>query len=182
MVATRVSLAAIALWIFAFELKLILPKRTDLIPRLFIQGCLACIFPCTLFVFGQRSVDTALCRDPEFYDAAIRLPHRSDWTRAFGSVHCSSLTGQCRCCDRIWICYLFSPDSNDRQHGDLSVILSLPSASWSAARLWVSRDMDGGSGPDGGSPWRRSDQSKGVIVVRAQACNACRGDELESTW
>jgi drug/metabolite transporter (DMT)-like permease len=60
MVAARVSLAAIALWIIVFILKLKLPKRTDLIPRLFIQGCFACVFPYTLLAFGQRSVDTAL--------------------------------------------------------------------------------------------------------------------------
>jgi drug/metabolite transporter (DMT)-like permease len=60
MVAARVSLAAIALWIVVFALKCKLPEPRDLIPRLFIQGCLACILPFTLLAFGQRSVDSGL--------------------------------------------------------------------------------------------------------------------------
>jgi drug/metabolite transporter (DMT)-like permease len=60
LVAARVSLAAIALWITVFVLKRKLPDRRDLIPRLFVQGCLACILPYTLLAFGQRSVDSAL--------------------------------------------------------------------------------------------------------------------------
>jgi drug/metabolite transporter (DMT)-like permease len=59
MVAARVSLAAIVLWIIVFALKCKLPERRELIPRLFIQGCL-CIIPYTLLAFGQRSVDSAL--------------------------------------------------------------------------------------------------------------------------
>jgi drug/metabolite transporter (DMT)-like permease len=60
MVAARVSLAAIVLWIAVFALRSKLPKRRDFIPRLFVQGCLACILPYTLLAFGQRSVDSAL--------------------------------------------------------------------------------------------------------------------------
>jgi drug/metabolite transporter (DMT)-like permease len=60
MVAARVSLAAITLWIIVLALKRELPKRRDLIPRLFIQGILACVLPYTLLAFGQRSVDSAL--------------------------------------------------------------------------------------------------------------------------
>ena len=60
MVAARVSLAAIALWILVFALKCKLPKRKGIVPRLFIQGFLACVLPYTLLAFGQRSVDSAL--------------------------------------------------------------------------------------------------------------------------
>lgn len=60
MVATRVSLAAIALWIVVFALRCRVPHRRDLIPRLFVQGCLACVLPYTLLAYGQRSVDSAL--------------------------------------------------------------------------------------------------------------------------
>jgi len=60
MVAARVSLAAIVLWIIVSALKCKLPKGRGLIPRLFIQGCLACVLPYTLLAFGQRSVDSAL--------------------------------------------------------------------------------------------------------------------------
>jgi drug/metabolite transporter (DMT)-like permease len=60
MVAARVSLAAIALWIIVFALKCDWPARRDLIPRLFVQGCLACVLPFTLLAIGQRSVDSAL--------------------------------------------------------------------------------------------------------------------------
>lgn len=60
MVAVRVSLAAIVLWITVFALKCEWPRRRGLIRRLFIQGCLACILPFTLLAIGQRSVDSAL--------------------------------------------------------------------------------------------------------------------------
>lgn len=60
MVAARVSLAAVALWILIFVFKGKLPKRKGLIPRLFLQGVLACVLPYTLLAFGQRSVDSAL--------------------------------------------------------------------------------------------------------------------------
>ncbi len=60
MVAGRVLLAAITLWIIVFALKCKLPKRWDTIPRLLIQGCFACVLPYTLLAIGQRSVDSAL--------------------------------------------------------------------------------------------------------------------------
>src|SRR6202042_1138981 len=60
MVAARVALAAISLWIFIFALKRQLPQRKDLVARLFIQGGLACVLPYLLLAFGQRSVDSAL--------------------------------------------------------------------------------------------------------------------------
>jgi drug/metabolite transporter (DMT)-like permease len=37
-----------------------LPRRKALIPRLFLQGILACVLPYLLLAFGQRSVDSAL--------------------------------------------------------------------------------------------------------------------------
>jgi drug/metabolite transporter (DMT)-like permease len=58
--ATRVSLAAIVLWIAVFALKCKLPDRRDFIPRIFVQGCLACVLPYTLLAIGQRSVDSAM--------------------------------------------------------------------------------------------------------------------------
>jgi drug/metabolite transporter (DMT)-like permease len=60
MVAARVSLAAIVLWIIVFALKREWPRRRGLIQRLFIQGCLACILPFTLLAIAQRSVDSGL--------------------------------------------------------------------------------------------------------------------------
>jgi drug/metabolite transporter (DMT)-like permease len=60
MVAARVSLASIVLWIIVFALKCDMPKERGFIPRLFFQGWLACILPYTLLAFGQRSVDSAL--------------------------------------------------------------------------------------------------------------------------
>jgi drug/metabolite transporter (DMT)-like permease len=60
MVAARVSLAAMALSIAVCAMKCKFPSRKDLIPRLFVQGCLACVIPYTLLAFGQRSVDSAL--------------------------------------------------------------------------------------------------------------------------
>lgn len=60
MVAARVSLAAIVLWIVVFALRRKLPVRRGLISRLVMQGCLACILPYTLLALGQRSVDSGL--------------------------------------------------------------------------------------------------------------------------
>jgi drug/metabolite transporter (DMT)-like permease len=60
MVAARVSLAAITLWIIVFASKHKFPARRDFVPRLVVQGCLACILPYTLLAYGQRSVDSAL--------------------------------------------------------------------------------------------------------------------------
>jgi drug/metabolite transporter (DMT)-like permease len=60
MVAARVTLAALVLWICVFALKRKWPERRDLMPRLFVQSCLACILPYTLLALGQRSVDSAL--------------------------------------------------------------------------------------------------------------------------
>ena len=59
MVAGRVLLAAITLWIIVFALKCKLPKRWDTIPRLLIEGCFACVLPYTLLAHwsafgGQR--------------------------------------------------------------------------------------------------------------------------------
>jgi drug/metabolite transporter (DMT)-like permease len=60
MVAARVSLAATVLWLVVFALKCKWPGRRGLIPRFFVQGCLACVLPFTLLAFGQRSVDSGL--------------------------------------------------------------------------------------------------------------------------
>jgi hypothetical protein len=78
MVAARVSLAAIVLWIIVFTLKLKVPKRTDLIPRLFyprLPRLRSSVHPaCLWLAFGRHRT----CRDSEFYDAAVRLPYQSD--------------------------------------------------------------------------------------------------------
>jgi drug/metabolite transporter (DMT)-like permease len=60
MLAARVSLAAIVLWIIVFMFKCKRPLRKDFIPRLFLQGLIACVIPYTLIALGQRSVDSAL--------------------------------------------------------------------------------------------------------------------------
>lgn len=60
MVAARVSLAAIVLWIVVLALGYEWPTRKGLVLRLFIQGCLACVLPYTLLAFGQHLVDSAL--------------------------------------------------------------------------------------------------------------------------
>jgi drug/metabolite transporter (DMT)-like permease len=60
LVAARVALAAIVLWIVVFLRQSRVPHRWDLAARLFIQGCVACAIPYTLIAFGQQSVDSAL--------------------------------------------------------------------------------------------------------------------------
>jgi len=59
LVAARVALAAIVLWIIVFFRQCRIPQRWDLVARLFIQGCIACAIPYTLIAFGQQSVDSA---------------------------------------------------------------------------------------------------------------------------
>lgn len=60
MVAARVSLAAIVLWIVVLAFGCRWPTRRGLVLRFFIQGCLACVLPYTLLAFGQHLVDSAL--------------------------------------------------------------------------------------------------------------------------
>jgi drug/metabolite transporter (DMT)-like permease len=60
LVAARVALAAILLWIIVFFRQCRMPWSWDLVARLFIQGCVACAIPYTLIAFGQQSVDSAL--------------------------------------------------------------------------------------------------------------------------
>lgn len=60
MVAARVSLAAIVLWIVVFASKREWPQWRHVAPRLLVQGCLACILPYTFLAYGQRFVDSAL--------------------------------------------------------------------------------------------------------------------------
>jgi drug/metabolite transporter (DMT)-like permease len=60
LVAVRVALAATLLWIIVFLRGCKMPTRRDLLGRLFIQGCVACVIPYTLIAFGQQSVESAL--------------------------------------------------------------------------------------------------------------------------
>ena len=60
LVAARVAIAAIALWIVTIALKAKVPTQRYLIARLFIQGCIGCAIPYTLITFGQESVNSAL--------------------------------------------------------------------------------------------------------------------------
>jgi len=60
MVAGRVSLAAIALWLFVAFRDSRVPLSRSFITSVFIQGIITCVIPYTLIAFGQRSVDSAL--------------------------------------------------------------------------------------------------------------------------
>jgi drug/metabolite transporter (DMT)-like permease len=60
MVAARVSLAAVSLWIIVWLVGGRRPKSWQFLPQLFIQGSLACLIPYTLIALGQRSVDSSL--------------------------------------------------------------------------------------------------------------------------
>jgi drug/metabolite transporter (DMT)-like permease len=60
LVAARVLLAAVVLWVIVLFMGCKMPTRRDFVPRLFIQGCVACVIPYTLIAFGQQSVDSAL--------------------------------------------------------------------------------------------------------------------------
>jgi drug/metabolite transporter (DMT)-like permease len=60
LVAARVSLAAMALWIIVVISGHKFPERLDFVWRLFVQGAVACVIPYTLITFGQQSVESAL--------------------------------------------------------------------------------------------------------------------------
>jgi drug/metabolite transporter (DMT)-like permease len=60
LVAARVAVAAIVLWIVVFLRGCKIPARGNFLGRLFIQGCVASAIPYTLIAFGQQSVDSAL--------------------------------------------------------------------------------------------------------------------------
>lgn len=60
LVAARVSLAAITLWIIIFLSGLKIPQQRHFVERLFLQGCIGCAIPYTLITFGQQSVHSAL--------------------------------------------------------------------------------------------------------------------------
>jgi drug/metabolite transporter (DMT)-like permease len=60
MVAERVALASIALWIIVLAKGCEMPKGLDIAGRLFVQGLLGCVIPYTLIAFGQKSVDSSL--------------------------------------------------------------------------------------------------------------------------
>lgn len=60
LVAARVAIAALALWLIAFSQGLKVPRQRSLVGRLFVQGCIGCMVPYTLITFGQQSVHSAL--------------------------------------------------------------------------------------------------------------------------
>lgn len=60
LVAARVSIAAMTLWIVVFASGMRMPPHRDLIGRLLLQGCLGCAIPYSLIALGQQSVHSAL--------------------------------------------------------------------------------------------------------------------------
>ena len=60
MVAARVLLAAISLWIVVWLSGGQKPKSWNFMPQLFVQGGFACLIPYTLIAWGQQSVDSSL--------------------------------------------------------------------------------------------------------------------------
>src|SRR5215213_3369938 len=60
LVATRVSLAAAALWLIAMLRGCEIPKQRSFIGMLFVQGIITCVGPYTLIAFGQLTVDSGL--------------------------------------------------------------------------------------------------------------------------
>jgi drug/metabolite transporter (DMT)-like permease len=60
LVAARVSLAAVALWVVVWLTGCRISVRGPLVRLLLIQGCLSCLIPYVLIAIGQQSVDSAL--------------------------------------------------------------------------------------------------------------------------
>jgi drug/metabolite transporter (DMT)-like permease len=60
LVAARVVIAAVILWLVAFSKGLTIPRQRSVLTRLFVQGCIGCVIPYVLITFGQQSVHSAL--------------------------------------------------------------------------------------------------------------------------
>jgi drug/metabolite transporter (DMT)-like permease len=60
LVAARVALAAVVLWIVVFALGRKVPTGAGFVGRLCIQGCIGIMIPHTLITIGQQTVDSAL--------------------------------------------------------------------------------------------------------------------------
>jgi drug/metabolite transporter (DMT)-like permease len=60
LVAARVSLAAVTLWLIVVLRGYEMPKEHRLIGPLFIQGIISCVIPYTLIAFGQQTVESGL--------------------------------------------------------------------------------------------------------------------------
>jgi drug/metabolite transporter (DMT)-like permease len=60
LVAARVSLAAVALWVVVWLTGCRISMRGPLVRALLVQGCLSCLIPYVLIAIGQKSVDSAL--------------------------------------------------------------------------------------------------------------------------
>jgi drug/metabolite transporter (DMT)-like permease len=60
LVAARVSLAAVALWLIVFLRRKRIRELHGHFRQIFIQGVVTCVIPYTLIAFGQQSVDSAL--------------------------------------------------------------------------------------------------------------------------
>lgn len=60
LVAVRVSIAAIVLWIVTLVLGRNIPLRWSFLLRLFVQGLVACVIPYSLIAVGQQSLNSAL--------------------------------------------------------------------------------------------------------------------------
>jgi drug/metabolite transporter (DMT)-like permease len=60
LVAARVALAAVVLWIIVLFMRCKIPARRDVVGGLFVQGCLGCAIPYGLIAIAQQSVDSAL--------------------------------------------------------------------------------------------------------------------------
>lgn len=59
LVAARVALAALALWMIVFLSAKPLPAMRSVIGKLFVQACVACVIPYTLIAYGQQWVASA---------------------------------------------------------------------------------------------------------------------------
>src|SRR5579859_811459 len=60
LVAARVAIAAVTLWLIAFSQGLKVPTQRWLAGRLFVQGCIGCVVPYTLITLGQQTVHSSL--------------------------------------------------------------------------------------------------------------------------
>ena len=60
LVAGRVSLAAVALWLFVLFRRSAMPHWRSFVSVIFLQGMIACVIPYTLIAYGQKSVDSGL--------------------------------------------------------------------------------------------------------------------------
>jgi len=81
LVAGRVLLAAVALWLFVIIRRCTMPRLLDFVPAIILQGVIACVIPYTLIAYGQKTIDSGLAAILNSVTPVFVCLISSVWTR-----------------------------------------------------------------------------------------------------